>query len=554
MLEYNHTFPGQVKMVKIVVALTSPYQVIMSDSRFHDLLQFSADEMIGRSLNICMGPLTNSAKIDAAIRSSSSGKAATIHVVLYSRHGEARNIVISCSPFLGHAGEQHGCLLELESSEARTIHEAMEESASGKALISAEQPCIVQMINDAFTSMFGFTNTQMVGRSLRIIQGPRADASQFNRLVEWASTGRASSGKLWLSSSSCFEFHATVSIVPIVDAQSDCISNLMVLFDCPDASSEGEIRIEPSGSGGGAIEQPDFEALSAQQLWQPDESMIAAMHTIPHHRPPSYYPPIPQHSPSSYANPETEAQSARPGGYYVIPGSRVEHPHACPLTRPTDHAPADAPPLRPPSPPAGLAFSWATGWTASSTEAQPRAPPRCATIRRRRAPADDADDNCGDGPRPASITLELLESMADLTIVAAAQRIRVSTTSLKKACRKLGVERWPYRKDRPAAAATAAKPTTIPRDFDEAYVRRLHRKYGGSGARRAGRPAGAGISRLESAASHSSVSSDGPEPEDGGDAAGAAAGWADRSRPEVECGLAWGGLGGCAEGDLDMAL
>ena len=107
--------------------------------------------------------------------------------------------------------------------------------------------------------------------------------------------------------------------------------------------------------------------------------------------------------------------------------------------------------------------------------------------------------------------------MADLTIVAAAQRIRVSTTSLKKACRKLGVERWPYRKDRPAAAAGAGA-APAPRDFDEAYVRKLHRKYGGAGSRRSGRPAGGvgagGIARLESAASLSSVTSEGTEPED----------------------------------------
>ena len=81
--------------------------------------------------------------------------------------------------------------------------------------------------------------------------------------------------------------------------------------------------------------------------------------------------------------------------------------------------------------------------------------------------------------------------MADLTIVAAAQRIGVSTTSLKKVCRKLGVDRWPYRKDRPAAGAGG--PAAAPRDFDEAYVRKLHRKYGAAPPRR--------IPRLGSAAS-----------------------------------------------------
>ena len=522
-----------------MVALNSPHQIIMSDSRFHELLQCSANEMIGRSLHFCMGPLTDFAKIDAAIQNSCQGISATIHVVLYNRHGETRNTVISCSPFLGHAEEQIGCIMDIENSAAITIPKAISESSYAKALISAQQPCMVQLINDAFTSVFGFTSAQMVGRSLRNIQGPRADVGHFDAMTKWASTGRASSGKLWLSSSACFEFHATISILPIVDTQSDCISNLMVLFDCPDASSEG--GIEPSGSGGGAILQPNFAALSAQQLWQTDEALAAAME----HRSPSSCSLV-----SSHAIPESETHST---GYYLeAPGSRVGD---CRLVRyaadisPADRAPALCPPTRSPSESLSTCC-----WP---NLPGPRSPPRCATIRRRLVLACDADDDSGGGPRPASITLELLESMADLTIVAAAQRIRVSTTSLKKACRKLGVERWPYRSDRPppAAAMCRAKAT--------AYLRRLHRKYGGAEPRllTQGRSPGPA-----SEASPSSVSSDGPEPEDGrggasGDSeqeAGCADGCWQQSEEEGRGGEGgrgcWGSVGSASPSDLALEV
>jgi hypothetical protein len=49
--------------------------------------------------------------------------------------------------------------------------------------------------------------------------------------------------------------------------------------------------------------------------------------------------------------------------------------------------------------------------------------------------------------------------------------LRVSTTSLKKVCRKLGIDRWPYRPG-PVGGCCGA------RDFDEAYVRRPRSKYG----------------------------------------------------------------------------
>ena len=503
-------------MAKVVVSLDAPHQILMSDSSFTNLLQYNAEEIMGRSVKFLFGPKTDSIKIHSAIKSASFSKETTIHVVLYSRFGEPRNIVFTCSPFKGYSGDLQGCLIVFENSGTISLQEALQDSPSAKALISAQQPYMVQMTNESFASIFGFSQSQVLGRSLRSIHGPRTDSNLFCSMIRDACSGRISRGNLCVCTSACIEFIASIIVIPVVEAQSDCISNLLVLLDYAAGIFDGQdAGSEPSGRG--VFTTSSTFGLSASSSQIPDDVQNMS-----------------DNCRASYPAATWPANDQSIDGQLsadFVPSHRAE----------VEFFPAF---------PAGCSADLSSGcWVGSSAPA----PPRCSTILRRRK-AGDTDADADGGVRPVSITLELLESMADLTIVAAAQRIRVSTTSLKKACRKLGVERWPYRKDRPAAAATAAKPTTIPRDFDEAYVRRLHRKYGGSGARRAGRPAGAGISRLESAASHSSVSSDGPEPEDGGDAAGAAAGWADRSRPEVECGLAWGGLGGCAEGDLDMAL
>ena len=45
-------------------------------------------------------------------------------------------------------------------------------------------------------------------------------------------------------------------------------------------------------------------------------------------------------------------------------------------------------------------------------------------------------------------------------------------TSIKKACRKLGVQRWPYRKN-----SESAKPRELLALYNNAYVRKLYRKY-----------------------------------------------------------------------------
>ena len=152
-------------------------------------------------------------------------------------------------------------------------------------------------------------------------------------------------------------------------------------------------------------------------------------------------------------------------------------------------------------------------------------PARCATIlpRRRAGGANSGDsDGAAPWPGPVSITLDLLEGMADLTIAAAARRIRVSATSLKKACRRLGVDRWPFRRAAPAPA-DADERRPAPRDFDEAYVRGLRRKYGARGAPRRAAVATAAVGPAPHSAWSSPPEAAGALSESDSDAAWAAA-------------------------------
>ena len=81
---------------------------------------------------------------------------------------------------------------------------------------------------------------------------------------------------------------------------------------------------------------------------------------------------------------------------------------------------------------------------------------------------------------PVNITIETLQRYADVPLSKAATQLGISSTAMKKACRKLGVTRWPY-------TTTNAKPKPAPQPpksavtmhVDSAYVRKLFRKYSG---------------------------------------------------------------------------
>ena len=55
---------------------------------------------------------------------------------------------------------------------------------------------------------------------------------------------------------------------------------------------------------------------------------------------------------------------------------------------------------------------------------------------------------------PVRISLEVLDKLSSLSLSAAAFRLGISPTAMKKSCRKLGVTRWPYQSGKTSSATT----------------------------------------------------------------------------------------------------
>ena len=85
-----------------------------------------------------------------------------------------------------------------------------------------------------------------------------------------------------------------------------------------------------------------------------------------------------------------------------------------------------------------------------------------ATIMPRRKPGPDST---APPPAPVVVTQELLAGLADLPLYKAAAAVGISPTAFKKACRRLGISRWAYKRcrtaDTPSAAAASAPGTDV---------------------------------------------------------------------------------------------
>jgi hypothetical protein len=85
----------------------------------------------------------------------------------------------------------------------------------------------------------------------------------------------------------------------------------------------------------------------------------------------------------------------------------------------------------------------------------------------------------GDVASPVSITIETLERYSSVPLSKAAILLGISSTAMKKACRKLGVTRWPYSTHSRAKLPPPPPKSSLTMQVDSAYVRKLFRKYSG---------------------------------------------------------------------------
>ena len=215
--------------VSILVSLDAPHIVLTCGPQLAGLLGYTAEEIVGRSIKILHGPRTETSKISSAIKRSSLNQTTAIQSILYGRSGLGKTLSVTCTPHYDAWGVLRGCAMDMlvpespDNAQARMECLTVENNNDfAKVLISAQHPHIVIMANQAFTDFFGFFESQVVGRSLRIIHSPSTDVGRWNALIRSACAGLPSCAGLVLSSSACQQFPVEVTASPTSVPRDSC--------------------------------------------------------------------------------------------------------------------------------------------------------------------------------------------------------------------------------------------------------------------------------------------------------------------------------------------
>eukprot|EP00291_Cryptomonas_curvata_P020340 CAMPEP_0172176936 /NCGR_PEP_ID=MMETSP1050-20130122/15130_1 /TAXON_ID=233186 /ORGANISM="Cryptomonas curvata, Strain CCAP979/52" /LENGTH=194 /DNA_ID=CAMNT_0012849345 /DNA_START=214 /DNA_END=794 /DNA_ORIENTATION=- len=182
----------------VIVSSNTGHQVLMCDNGLQALLDYNPDEAVGRSIRFLFGPETDAPAILSAVKSATSLQHPTTqHAILYGRHGDAQNTVVTCAPYYDAAGAPSGCLVALEASAAITTQQALRECAAGDEstqsamlLVSAEPPHPIQTINGTGAALLGTPAAQLCGRPLCTVLAPRADDPRLDAAIRAARDGR----------------------------------------------------------------------------------------------------------------------------------------------------------------------------------------------------------------------------------------------------------------------------------------------------------------------------------------------------------------------------
>jgi hypothetical protein len=297
----------------------------------------------------------------------------------------------------------------IENPQAITMEEALQYTVDASLLISATDPYIIQLVNQAFESTYSLSNQSIRGHTIMSIVASSDLSFPFRGLIEEAARGKMAEGTVHVHPNSQDVIASAVTCIPVTELLGEEVNSVLMLFS-PLPQEHGSHQSQP----------------------------------------------LPRNDPDVWRGGKAEAPSFGCGLGPVNP-----FPH-----RLAEHHPQFRP--------------------------CPAAP----------------------SSKQGGITRETLNDLYHLSLVDAASALGVSPSTLKLACRRLGVARWP----RPATPAPFAPTTTSvisgngsgsggggSGEMSLAYSRRLHRKYADEDARRGRRSAAEAAAMVDAAASASTA-------------------------------------------------
>ena len=471
-------------VLRIIVGATAPHKIQQVSADLLDLFQLLPVHCMGRTLGVISGPGTNTGTLAELIDAAVVGKIKRAILMLYSRSGAGENFCITAQPYFAEFGELRGVLLACEPScPAPSLKVAAQDDGLAKAVLEAEAPFRTVFCSPEFVQQYKLAELSVLGRSLNLIHGPSTDQRTWLQLLDSARRGIPGRAPIITATSDCSEIETVIDVKPVLSAGGFITHLVLTSSHVAPRRHRTPMPSMDEYKLVGACSEIQARHFSAQGLSPHNHGDLSNSVALAqswtsvrsHPMPRQTSELLPTALVHSVFDCEPDAAECAQVDTQLLQAPQSAG-HA------TAQAPANCSPVN-----ADSMYPTLSTWhdqertlqqgplqAIDRTAREPSPPCMLTVVPRRKAGQGPADIAV-----PVSVTRETLQMYAGVRLTKAAELLGISTTAMKKACRKLGVSRWPYNPSAPSKpqspirASTAAKMVQV----DSAYVRKVFRKY-----------------------------------------------------------------------------
>ena len=157
-------------MYQMIVSMGWPNTILETQPNIQELFFYEREELLGQPLSYLVRVNSDPTLLDRAIQATADHQITRLQHVMYDRDGMEKRMLVRCSPcFEGR--KYRGCRMNLKNSSAIILDEIYDHAETPHILVSAEEPRVIQQVNNRFVEKFMLSRDQALGKTLSILRG-----------------------------------------------------------------------------------------------------------------------------------------------------------------------------------------------------------------------------------------------------------------------------------------------------------------------------------------------------------------------------------------------